>query len=196
MVWREVEMNLVDRVKKILLTPTQEWEVIKSENLSVSDMFTQYAMILAAIPAVAGFIGFTLVGTSVLGVHVRRTLAEGLTFAVLSYALSLVSVYVLGLIIDALAPNFGCRKDFPTSLKVAVFSFTASWVAGIFQLLPQLSWLSILGMYSLYLVYLGLRALKEVPQQNLIGYFATSVVAAIVIWILVGTVVSLVAFGI
>jgi Yip1-like protein len=188
-------MNLIDRVKKILLTPAQEWAVIKSENIPVAEMFTQYVMILAAIPAVAGFIGFTLVGTSAWGIHVKPTLAEGLVFAALTYALSLASVYVLALIIDTLAPTFGCRKDFPTSLKVVVFSFTASWVAGIFQILPGLSWLSILGLYSLYLMYIGLQTLKEVPQDKLVGYFAVSLVAAVLIWIVVGTAINLIALG-
>lgn len=188
-------MNLVERAKKILLTPAQEWAVIKSENLSVPEMFTGYAMILALIPAVSGFIGFTLLGTSVAGVFVKRSLTDGITFAVLTYALSLAGVYVLGLIVDALAPTFGCRKDFPTSLKVVIFSFTASWVAGIFQILPGLSWLSITGLYSLYLMYLGLRELKEVPADKQVGYFAFSLVAAVVIWMVVGTVVSLIALS-
>ncbi len=188
-------MDLVDRAKNILLAPSQEWEVIKSENISVADMFTQYAMILAAIPAVAGFIGFTLVGTSVLGVHVRRPLAEGLGFAVLEYALSLAGVYVLGLIIDYLAPKFDCDQDLPTAMKIAVFSSTASWVAGVFQILPRLSWLTVLGFYFFYLMYIGLRTLKEVPPDRLVGYYAVSLVAAAVVWVLVATVVSLIAFA-
>ena len=48
-------MNLVERAKNILLTPAKEWDVIKGEQLTIVDMFTKYAMILAAIPAVAGF---------------------------------------------------------------------------------------------------------------------------------------------
>jgi len=188
-------MILFDRAKKILLTPTEEWPVIKAESLSVADMYTRYAMILAAIPAVAGLIGQSVIGRPIVGVQIRSSFFDGFTYAVLTYALSLAAVYILGMIIDNLAPTFGCRKDFPTSLKVAVFSYTASWVAGVFQIIPALSWLSILGLYSLYLMYLGLRELKEVPADKMLGYYSFTLVAAVVIWIIIGTVVSLIVLG-
>jgi hypothetical protein len=188
-------MNLVDRAKKIILTPALEWQAIKTEPLSVAEMFTGYAMILAAIPSVAGFIGYALMGYSVDGNFIKGSVSEGLLYAILTYALSLASVYVLALIIDALAPNFGCRKDFTTALKIAVFSYTATWIAGVFRILPGLSWLSILGLYSLYLMYVGLRELKEVSQDKIVGYYALSLVAAVVMWMVIGTVISLIVAG-
>lgn len=188
-------MNLTDRAKKIILSPAEEWSVIKSENLTVAEMFTGYAMILAAVPAVAGFIGFTVIGYPVVGVGVRGNFGEGLLYAALTYALSLAGVYILAVIIDALGPAFGCRKDFPTALKITVFSFTASWVAGIFRILPALAWLSILGLYSLYLMYIGLRELKDVPQDKMLGYYSLSLVAAVVIWMLVGMIVGVIVAG-
>lgn len=50
-------MNIVERAKNILISPKTEWEVIKNEQSTVADLFTKYALILALIPAVAGFIG-------------------------------------------------------------------------------------------------------------------------------------------
>lgn len=55
-------MNLVDRAKNILLSPNSEWEVIRSESTTTAELFTKYAVILAAIPAIAGFIGYYLIG--------------------------------------------------------------------------------------------------------------------------------------
>ena len=42
-------MNLVDRVKNILLQPKQEWAVIEAETTDTKTLYTSYAMILAAI---------------------------------------------------------------------------------------------------------------------------------------------------
>ncbi len=62
-------MNLVDRAKNILLQPKQEWAVIEAETTDTKTLYTSYAMILAAIPAVAGFIGMSIIGYgSLLGV--------------------------------------------------------------------------------------------------------------------------------
>src|SRR4030095_6665677 len=113
---RNAPMNLVDRVKKILIQPKEEWKVIVTEPHTVQDIFTSYVMILAAIPAVAGFIGLSLVGIGGFGVTYRVPIGSGIAYMIIQYALGLGSVYATALIIDALAPQFGSEKDFMQSL--------------------------------------------------------------------------------
>ncbi len=186
-------MNLVDRVKKILISPKQEWAVINTESQTVSSLYTQYVMILAAIPAVASFIGFSVVGYTGFGTAYRVPMGAGLASMILGYVLSLASVYVIALVIDALAPNFGGEKDFIQSLKVAAFFPTASWICGIFSILPTLAILGVIGgLYSLYLLYLGLGPLKKVPEEKAIGYTVVVVIVAIVLMVVISTVAALV----
>ncbi|HSL89878.1 MAG TPA: Yip1 family protein, partial [Ignavibacteriaceae bacterium] len=166
-------MNLFERAKNILITPKTEWEVIKIEQTSVSDLFTKYVLILALIPAVAGFIGQSLVGISLgpFGSY-KMPIGRGLLYLVLYYAMTVGAVYLLAFIVDALAPSFGAKKDMLASLKVVVYSYTAAWVAGIFQIIPVLGFLGIIGsLYGLFLLYLGLKIVKETPQDKLVGYF-------------------------
>ncbi|MFH2057063.1 MAG: Yip1 family protein [bacterium] len=188
-------MNLFERVKAILFSPAGEWEKIKAEQMSVADMFAKYAAILAAIPAIAGFIGQSVIGYSILGAHYRIPMVSGLIWAILYYLLSLVSVYVVAIVIDALAPSFGAQKDQNASMKVAVFSATASWVAGIFQIIPPLSILGIVGLYSFYLLWVGLKSVKDVPQDKMIGYYLLTVVISIAIYFVVGFIVGLITIG-
>lgn len=100
-------MNLFDRVKNLLLSPATEWEVIKGETWTTSDLFTKYAIILAAIPAVAGFLGYSFFGISYGFGSYKLGFGTLLTWAVLTYALTLAGIFVLGFIIDGLAPSFG-----------------------------------------------------------------------------------------
>jgi len=123
-------MNIVDRAKNMIMKPKQEWQVIDGETHTVKDLYVNYAMILAAIPAVAKFIGFSIVGLGGLLSQYRIPIASGVALMVVGYVLSLASVYVLALIIDGLAPNFGSQKNFLQALKLAVFSMTAAWLAG------------------------------------------------------------------
>ncbi|QJR15958.1 Yip1 family protein [Usitatibacter palustris] len=174
-------MNLVDRVKNILLQPKSEWQVIAGETHTVAGLYTGYVMILAAIPVLAAFIGLSLVG---LG-GARLSIAYGVTFMVVQYLLSLASVYILALIIDFLAPNFGGTKDFMQAMKVAAFSWTAAWVAGIFAIVPLLGILAIVGLYSLYLLYLGLPVLMKTPEDKALPYTVVVILAAIVISVIV-----------
>jgi len=186
----EERMSLVDRVKGILMAPRKEWPVIDTEAATTGSIFTGYIIPLAAIPAIAGFIGWSLIGGSVLGVSIRVPVSTGITGAIVRYLLSLVSCYVLALIIDALAPSFGGTKNSIQALKVAAYSSTAAWVAGIFSILPSLSILGILGLYSLYLLYLGLPVLMKSPQEKAVGYTVVVVLCAIVLFVVVGAVAN------
>ena len=108
----------------------------------------------------------------------------------------LVSVYVLGWIIDALAPSFGSTKDLIASLKVAVYSYTAAWVGGIFHILPYLSFLAaLISIYSLVLLYMGLKRVKTVPDDKMIGYFVVIIVVAIILYFIIGAIIAAVAFS-
>ena len=190
-------MNLLQRAKNILLTPKSEWEVIKGEPMSIAGMFTRYAMILAAIPALAGFIGYSLIGVSVpfFGIF-RYPAIRGLIWAILTYILSLGGTYVLAMIVDKLAPSFGAKKNFLASVKVVVFAYTASWIGGIFAIFPSLSIISTLvGIYSLFLLWMGMKSLKEVPSGRMAGYFLVTLIMAVVIFFVIGLIISSLALG-
>lgn len=187
-------MNLFERAKNILVTPKTEWEVIKGEQATVADLFTKYAMILAAIPAIATFIGQSIVGVS-LGPFgsFKIPMGNGILYAVLDYVLTLVSVYLSAFIVDALAPSFGSTKDMVASLKVVVYSWTAAWIAGIFGIIPTIAILGILGLYSIYLLYLGLKVVKDTPQDKLVGYVVVAIIVLIVIYFVKGAIVTAIA---
>lgn len=190
-------MNLFERAKNILITPKTEWEVIKVEQTSVSDLFTRYVLILALIPALATFIGQSLIGISMgpFG-SFKIPVGRGFLYLVLYYGFTVGAVYVLAFIIDALAPSFGSTKNFLASLKVVVYSYTAAWVIGILQIIPILGFLSILGsIYSLFLLYLGLKIVKDTPQDKLVGYFIVVIIIAIVVYFLIGMIVGAIALG-
>jgi hypothetical protein len=188
-------MNLVQRVMDISLKPKDTWQVIKSEPATIKDLYTSYAVPLAAITPIASFIGFSLIGFSMLTMRYRVPFVTGLSHAIVSYALSLVGIYVVAQIIDALAPSFGSQKNLINAMKVAVYSYTPSWVAGVLLIIPALSPITVLvSLYSLYILYLGLPELMETPQDKAMGYFVVSIVVSVLVFIIVG-VVSRSLFG-
>jgi hypothetical protein len=176
---------IIKRVIAIITKPAEEWEVIKNESMTVGDMFLKYAIFLAAIPAIAGFIGFALIGVSIMGFTVRYPMANALIWTIVTYVMYLVGTFVLGIIIDALATTFGAQKDTVGSMKAAVFASTPGWIAGILFIIPALSILAIIGsLYGLYLLYLGIKIVKNPPQDKLVAYFIVSlIIAAVVMWL-------------
>jgi hypothetical protein len=178
-------MDLVERVKAILLTPKSEWLVIEREPGDPAYLFMNYVAILAAIPAVCGFIGLSLIGTVGIG--------SGLVYAIVEYLLAFVFAYVLGLVIDALAPTFEAQKNPQNALRLAVYSMTPSWLTGVFLLIPALGILRILGLYGLYLLWVGLPPLMKSPEEKAMGYTGAVVVAAVIIFIVIRLIVGVIA---
>ncbi len=180
-------MNLIDRVKRILMSPRAEWQVIDAEATTPAQLYTGYIVPLAAIGPIAQLIGYSVFGISVPFVGTYRVpIGTAITSALVSYVLSLGATYVLALIIDALAPTFNGQRSQIQALKVAAYSATASWIAGIFHLIPGLRLLSILGLYSLYLLYLGLPIVMKAPREKAVAYTAVVILAAIVLFMVIG----------
>jgi hypothetical protein len=150
---------------------------------------------LAAISAVAQFIGASVVGHSLPFVGTwRMPLGWGLGMAVWHIVGAVVAVFVLGLIIEALAPTFNAEKNRMQAFKVAAYSFTPGWVAGIFMILPALGILVLLAsLYGIYLLYLGLPRVMKNPPEKSAGYTALTVVAAIVVSVIIGVIGGMIA---
>jgi hypothetical protein len=191
-------MALIDRVKNICLSPSAEWPVIAQEPASSGALISGYVAPLAAIGAVAGFIGGSIVGRSLLlmsGTY-RVPITTGIGMAIFTFVMAIVGVFILSWIINMLAPPFGGEKNSTQALKVAAYSYTPAWVAGALQILPSLGILAILGgFYGLYLLYLGLPVLKRAPKDRAMGYTAVVVLCAIVISV-TGTMIGGLALGV
>lgn len=175
------QQSLITRVKNIILTPSTEWDVIEKEPAEIGGLYRNYILILAAIGPVAAMIKSVVFGYSLLGITYRPGIVQAVGTAITSYIITLVGVYILAMVIDALAPSFGATKNRIQAFKVATYGCTAGWVAGIFGLLPGLGGLVWLGAYNLYLLYLGLPKLMKAPADKAMGYTAVTVVAAIVV---------------
>ena len=182
-------MTIVQRIKGICLKPKEEWQLIAGESSSTADLLKNYVAPLAAIGAVAGFIGMSFIGVSAFGISVRMPLVTGLVGAVIGFVAGLVEVYVLGLIIDALAPKFGGEKNSLQALKIAVYSFTPALVAGVLRIIPALGVLTLLAsLYGVYLLYLGLPQLMKCPPEKTVSYTLVVVACAIGIFLVIGLV--------
>lgn len=177
--------GLVARVKGILLRTDAEWDVIDAEPATIKGIYMAYAVPLAAIGPICALIGSLMAGGGLFG------LSAALVTAVVTYVLSLVSLYILALIIEALAPTFGGAKDRLKAFKVAAYASTAAWIAGVFGLLPSIAWLAVLGgLYSLFLLYKGLPKLMKTPGDKALPYAALVVVIAIVINFVIAAIVT------
>jgi len=168
--------SLLQRVKAILLRPREEWPVIEGEAGGIADIYKSHVLPLAAIGPVAAFIHAVVFGNSFFGITHRPSFLSSLSTAVISYIFTLVGVFLMALVIDFLAPRFGGTANRTNAFKLAAYSATAAWVAGIFQLVPGLGMLTVLGLYGLYLLFVGIPIMMKAPEDKAIIYTVAIVV--------------------
>lgn len=181
-----IDPSLVARVKGILMQPKPEWDIIDNEYATVRSLFVPYAVLLAAIGPLAGLLGSVLFGSP--------SLFGAILGAALGYGFALLIVFVLSLIIDALAPSFGGVSNRVQATKVAVYASTASWVAGVFGIVPVIGGLlALLGaLYSAYLLYLGLNQVMKSPADKVVLY----TIVVIIIMIVISAIAALIVGGV
>jgi hypothetical protein len=185
--------KVIERAKSILLSPKDALSAVKTEEMTIVGNMKEYVVFVAAVPAIAQFIGFALVGLPLVG---RYNIGRTLIYSVLMFILSLVAVWLVGIIINALAPSFSAVKDDLNAFKLAVYSLTPGFIAGIFYVIPSLSILAILGaLYGIYILYIGIPILMEAPQEKAVAYTVVTLIVTFVIMIILGAIAGALAWS-
>jgi hypothetical protein len=180
--------GLIDRIKKIILTPKTEWPVIAAEPTTIPELYKGYIVPLAGFSAIMSFLRMSVIGVGFW----RMPVLTGLVYALVSFGLALVGFYVSGWIIDMLAPSFSGQRDRRQALKTAAYAFTPAAIGSVFGLLGGLGGLLHLAaaIWGIYLLYLGLPVMMRSPEDKAPGYTAAVVVCTILLGIVFGLVVA------
>jgi hypothetical protein len=183
--------NLLSRAMNLMFGPSAELARIAPEQETVPGFYAKWIVPLALIPVIAGAIGMVLFGAGIPGLAVMKFgPVQAAIIGVLQFVTILGMTYVMALLINALAPNFGAEQNPMQALKTAGYSGTAFCLAGVFQILPILSFLGLVGLYSIYILNRGVRTLMKAPEEKATGYTAAIVVIMLIGWIIVGALMS------
>ena len=184
----------------MITNPKVEWNVVAAEQPNVNQIIMQYVLPLTLLGAIAAFIGYGLIGFSMLGLHVGG-ISWGIYYAINAIILGLLSVFITAWVVDLLAPSFASEKDFGRSLQLVAYGSTPALIAALFAILPFLAGiLAIAGaIYSVYLWYLGLGPIKKTPEDKKVVYLIVTFLALVVVYALIGMILTrllMPAFGI
>jgi hypothetical protein len=186
-------MDVVERVKAIILSPAAEWRAIEPESGDAGYLFVNYAALLAAIPRVCEFLRRGVFGWGGPRFHHfhHAGFFSSLSGAVVRYLATFVALYLVAIIVDGLAPTFSAPKSPPNALKLTVYSMTPIWLAGVFWLVPGLGFIRVLALlYGVYLFWLGLPILMKCPSDRTGPYALAAIVSAIILSIVLAAFVG------
>lgn len=185
----------------IMTHPVKEWEKIRIESQSCAGCFFKYLIFIAALAPLAWYYGLTQVGWSVAGRDVRLTSDSAVTIMVLFYLASLFGVIVLGFMVHWMSKTYDApSSNFSKGVGIAAYTCAPLFLCGVVGFYPIL-WLDILlgcgaAAYSVYLLYVGVPIVMEIPEER--GFlFASAMVAVglVLCAALLGTTVTLWEMG-
>lgn len=184
-------MNIIERAKNIIVTPKAEWEKISSEETTLGNIVSAYAVPLSIIPAVASFIGYGFIGYSVPFFGRVTGITWGINYAIISFVGAILGVIITAFVVDMLAPSFGSQKNLGKAAQLVAYSYTPAWIAGVFHILPSLGIVAgLLGLYGIYLMYLGLPKMMKTPEDKTVVYLIVTIVVLIVVYFIIAAVLG------
>jgi hypothetical protein len=189
----KIVAGLAARIRNIVLAPRSEWPVIEAEPTSVGRLYIRYVVPMAAFAASMSFVRMSIVGvTQPWGDTIRTSAASACVASVVTFILGLIGLFLIGLIIDTLAPAFSGGRNQRQALKTAAYALTPAWLGTALTFLPMGSFLQLMaGVYGIYVLYLGLPVMMGIPRAKADGYAVAVVVCTILVGILFGAVGAL-----
>jgi len=190
--------GLLARVKNIVLAPRSEWPVIAPEPTTTAQLYAGYVMPLAVLAALLGFVRMSVLGVNTaFGGGFRMPVGSGLTYTVMTFVSALIGVFIVGFIINALAPTFGGQRDQRQALKVSAYSLTPAMLSSVLALSPILSTLLQLlaGLYGIYVLHIGLPVVMQSPKEKAFGYTVSVVICTILVGIVFAVLSSVAHIG-
>ncbi|GAB4327821.1 MAG: hypothetical protein Kow0074_23330 [Candidatus Zixiibacteriota bacterium] len=184
-------MNLIKRVIAVAMNPKREWPLIADETTSPGELYSKVIVVLVAIAPVCSAINSAVFGQSIpfTDVTVRPSVGAIMGSMILTYVLTLISVFVMAFIVQKLAPTFQSVPDFTQALKLVTWSYAPVWVAGVLNLIPFLGVLTLfVGLYGIYLAYVGLPSVMKTPPDKAVPYLIVVIVVSIIVWIVIGAI--------
>ena len=172
----------VQHIIGLFTDPTREWEQIRDQYKSSDRASIGHIFILAAIPAVAGYIGTTQVGWRIgVGDPIKITSDSAIMIAIIFYFAMIVGTFTIGWVIHLLGKAYELEKPLPLCIALAAFTATPLFLIGMIIIYPVM-WLNLmLGLpalaYTVYLLYSGVPIMMEIPAER--GFLYSSAVLAV-----------------
>ncbi|CAM3666613.1 Yip1 family protein [Parendozoicomonas haliclonae] len=171
--------------------PNQEWRSIREEQPSVLNFILSYLLLMAAIPAICGYLGTSMTGWQLPGGSetVYLTQQSAAIMSVLAYFATVAAIISIAAFVHWMAKTFDTNPTFAQCLAFTAYTATPLLIGGIAGLVPSLWLATIVGTamicWSAYLLYTGIPVFMDIPFEK--GLVFASSVLCVALVVLVST---------
>jgi hypothetical protein len=174
---------MIQHTLGLLIKPKSQWRAIANLPASSLNILILYPCIMAILPAVAWYYGTSQVGWSVGDSEdtIKLTVASARQISILFYFAMVSCIAAVGYFIHWMSDTYGAQSSLAKGMAIAGLMATPLYIAGLVGFHPLL-WVDLLvGVgaisWSVYLMYLGIPIVMDIPQER--GFLFSSAVLAI-----------------
>ncbi|MBN2598000.1 MAG: DUF1282 family protein [Marinifilaceae bacterium] len=167
---------------QLFIQPEQAWESISIQKNSPKQLFSILILPLLLLMAVCNFTGYQLFEQNPLQ-HLNMHLFSAST----TFLFSILSIYISTLLVSKFA-QFQNREDrFNRAFTLISFSFVPGILFNSLAfLIPTINYLTILGLFSFYILYKGISPILSIPDDKKSGYFTFILIGLLSIYAVLG----------
>jgi len=157
-------LNTIKRLLNIIIEPQKEWAQIEKDQHTTKEVFTKFTLPVILFASLATFAGsYLIVNSSSINSSIIKVLITLLSF--------IFSLYFTGVIINQLSAKFGGIKKLSSTLIYLSYAFCVFIItAGIADLHYYLRHFNLIGVYSLYLLWIGAKPILKMPTDKVAGF--------------------------
>ena len=190
-------MNIIPHFRQALLLmifPSREWLVIRDAPYTLKMLLYNYALPIVIFSAIGKTIGSLFSVQSYwsspdnLGFMLLFPVFNFLAWIAISYLIIFFSVIIL----NGLVPGFGAERSLLDTYKLVIFAYTPLLIVTFFVYLHPILrllipiGLPIFGIYSLYLLWYGVKDLFQMPFERRIGFIALLMLLELFLFFILG----------
>jgi hypothetical protein len=180
-----INMTVTHTYKHILhlfIQPEKAWKSIEIEDSSPKQLFLILILPLLLLMAICNFSGYQLFDQNP-SQHINMHLFS----ASATFLFSILSIYISTLLVSKFAHFDNKTKRFNTAFTLISYSFVPGILFNSLAFLfPTISYLTILSLFSFYILYKGISPILSIPDDKKSGYFTFILIGLLSIYAILG----------
>lgn len=173
-------------IKNIILNPIKLWETADSKNIPVKLIRGSFLFPLIIIVSVSAFFG------SLIFTNPELSIAYSIFTGIKCFVVLLITAYTTTYILGEITYPLDLGKHFSVSFILVVYSISPFILCQFLsRLLESLLFFNILGLYGLYIFWIGAEKLLAPPQHKKRPLLIATAIAMIGIYVGTNLVLSM-----
>ena len=188
----------IDRLKLVLTNPKGCWTTISSDHQQPKDLVIKLALPAAIIVAVCNLVGMLVFGISLGPVGtIRPGFGYALSVALQSVVFGVVGPFVYAFVAQKVSAFCDGSSDFSRAYSWGLHATLVGVVGGVAMLFPPIGVFVgfLCGLYSLYVAYVGIGEMLNVPQAKRIPFFIGVLIGCIIVGMVLSMILGVLLVG-